>query len=488
MQIQTLDLVLFLAFTIGTVLFGSSFAWKNKTASDYTKAGGNMPGFIVGMSIFATYVSSISFLGLPGNAFSGNWNSFVFSLSIPLAAIIAAKFFVPFYRNINSISAYSFLEERFGYWARIYAAACYLLTQIARVGSVLYLLALPLNTMLGWSIPLIIMVTSFAVIIYSVLGGIKAVIWTDAIQGFILIAGALTCVIVLLFNLPGGFSQFIETGIEYHKFSLGSFGANLDSSTFWVMLAYGTFINLQNYGIDQNYVQRYKSAKNEKSARFSALFGGLLYLPVSFLFFVIGTALFVYYNAYPQLLPEGIMGDKVFPHFIVEGLPAGVTGLLIAAVFAAGMSTVSTSINSSATIILTDFFQRKNQVVSERKNMQILYSTSFLLGILGMAVGLAMMTVKSALDAWWSLAGIFSGGMLGLFLLGYISPKVKGFHALAGVVSGVLLISWLTFGKQTVFHSYLTIVLGTLTIFFIGFTLSVIPFMRKKQKTRINQG
>ena len=472
MQISTIDLIVFLVFTAGTVLFGSSFVRKNKNASDYTSGSGNMPGFVVGMSIFATYVSSISFLALPGNAYLGNWNSLVFSFTIPLAAILAAKFFVPFYRNIDSVSAYSFLEDRFGYWARAYAAICYILTQIARVGSVLFLMALPLHSMLGWSVPLIIILTSFAVIIYSVLGGIKAVIWTDAIQGTILIFGALVCVGYLLFSLPEGPAQILKIGMENDKFSLGSLGFELDKSTFWVMLLYGTFINLQNFGIDQNYVQRYKSAKNEKSAKFSTLFGGLLYVPVSFFFFFIGTALFAYYQVYPQLLPADITGDKVFPYFIVSELPVGVTGLLIAAIFAAGMSTISTSINSSATIILTDFFQRRKIALTEKSNMKVLYITSFILGVLGMGVGLAMMSVKSALDAWWSLAGIFSGGMLGLFLLGYISRNTRNIHAFVAVLSGVILISWLTFSGQTIFHNYFTIVLGTTTIFLVGFILS----------------
>lgn len=481
MGIHILDIIVFLIFTVGTVLFGVSFVRKNKDVSDYTKAGGNIPGFIVGMSIFATYVSSISFLALPGNAYLGNWNSFVFSLSIPIASILAAKYFVPFYRSISSVSAYSFLEEKFGYWARAYAAICYLLTQVARIGSVLFLLALALHFMLGWSIASIIIVTGLAVVIYSMLGGIKAVIWTDAIQGIILIFGALVSMIVLLISLPGGMTQFFEVGKEFDKFSLGSFGLEMSTSTFWVTIFYGLFINLQNYGIDQNYIQRYKSAKDDKSARFSALFGGLLYLPVSFFFFVIGTALFVYYKSQAAFLPDGITADQVFPYFIVNGLPIGISGLLIAAIFSAGMSTISTSINSSATIILTDFFEHKKENISEKKKMIILYSMSLLLGVLGVGVGLAMMSVKSALDAWWSLAGIFSGGMLGLFLLGYLSKKTNGLAALVGVVCGVILIAWMSLSGQELFHNYLTIVFGTVLIFVVGF-LGGIAINKRKAK------
>ena len=331
MQLTVIDIVIFLVFTLGTVLFGSSFLRKNKTAGDFMTAGKGMSGFVVGMSIFATYVSSISFLALPGNAYTGNWNSFVFSLSIPVAIFFAARYFVPFYRSINSPSAYSFLEERFGKWARLYASSCYLLTQIARIGSVLFLLALPLNAMLGWSIPLIIILTGVCVVLYAALGGIKAIVYTDAIQGLILIAGALACLVILMVSMPGGGNELLRIGMEYDKFSLGSLGLTLNEPTFWVTLIYGLFINLQNYGIDQNYVQRYKTARNEKSARFSALFGGLLYVPVSLLFFFIGTALFVYYKTQPGLLPETVTGDQVFPYFIVNGLPAGFTGLLIPA-------------------------------------------------------------------------------------------------------------------------------------------------------------
>ena len=482
MRVQILDIVVFFVISVGTILFGVTFARKNRNVSDYTSGGGNMPGFIVGMSIFATFVSSISFLALPGSAYLGNWNSFVFSLSIPIAMFFAAKYFVPFYRNIASISAYSFLEERFGYWARAYAAICYLLTQIARIGSILFLLGLALNSMLGWSIPSIIIITGIGVVIYSVLGGIKAVMWVDTIQGTILIFGALISVLVLFFSLPGGIEQFFTIGKEYNKFSLGPFGSELNAPTFWVTLIYGLFINLQNYGIDQNYVQRYKSAKSEKSAISSALFGGLLYVPVSLLFFIIGTLLFVYYKVQPDLLPSVLAADQVFPYFIVNGLPTGITGLLIAAVFSAGMSTISTSINSSATIILTDFFEHKKKEIAERKRMKILYATSFILGLLGIGVGLAMMSVQSALDAWWSLAGIFSGGMLGLFLLGYITRRAKGVHALLGAIFGVGLIAWMTLSKQTLFHNYLTIVFGTVLIFLVGFLASYIITEKSKKQ------
>ena len=474
-----IDIIVFLLFTGGVVAFGCSFFKKKGTSEEFTSAGRSLPGWVVGMSIFATYVSSISYLGYPGKAFSGDWNAFVFSLSVPIASYFAARYFVPFYRSQDSISAYSFLENRFGPWARIYASSCYLLTQIARTGSILYLLALPMNVLLGWHIQTIIVVTSVAIVLYSMLGGMKAVIWTEAIQGIILIGGALVCMFILLFDMPGGPVQTFSIAMEDGKFSLGSFGSSLSESTFWVCLIYGIFTNLQNYGIDQSYVQRYHTAKNEKEAKFSALFGGYLFIPVSAVFFMIGTGLYAFYKVHPGILPDGVRADYVFPFFIVNELPVGLTGLLIASIFAAGMSTIATSVTSSSTIILTDYYQRFRKHAGNRERMLVLKLSSVGVGVAGILVAFAFMSVQSALDAWWALASIFSGGMLGLFLLGYISRKARNFDAVLGVVCGVILVCWIVISPFV--HANLAIVFGTLLIFLVGF-LSANLFNKRRCK------
>ena len=495
MKLTLLDAVIFFSLIIGNVLFGASFFFRNKTSDQFTTGGGRIPAWAVGMSIFATFVSSISFLALPGKAYASDWNSFVFSLTIPFAAYAAVKFFVPLYRSIGSVSAYYYLEQRFGAWARIYASACYVLTQLMRTGAILLLLALPLNALFGWEIRSVIIITGIAVILYSMLGGIKAVIWTDTIQGIILILGALTCAIFLTVKMPGGAGRLFEIASEHNKFSLGSFGPSLRDSTFWVVLVYGLFINLQNYGIDQNYIQRYMSAGSEREARSSALFGSLLYVPVSLLFFYIGTALFSFYTAQPGLLPAELSvagaGDRVFPHFIVTGLPAGLTGLLIAAIFSAGMSTVSTSLNSTATIFLTDYYKRYfNIKASEKASMNVLRISSLITGLLGIIIAIILVGVESVLDAWWALASIFSGGMLGLFLLGFIVIKSGKTEAIIGVILGVILIVWMSLSPivftegnmvalRSPFHSNLTIVFGTTIIFLAGFLIT--SLIRKKK-------
>ena len=487
---NTIDIIVFLVYIVGIAAFGGSFFRKDRTSSSYTIGNKDIPGWVITMSIFATFVSSISYLALPGNAFLNNWNAFAFSLSLPIASLISVKFFVPLYRKINSPSAYTYMEQRFGPWARIYVSLCYLLTQLMRIGTILYLLALTLNAIAGWDITTIIVITGVVVGIYSTLGGITAVLWTDAIQGIILIVGAVVCVVYILFNMPEGPGQVIDIALANDKFGLGSFDLDLSDSTFWVVLVYGIFINLQNYGIDQNYVQRYMASKSDKAAQRSALIGGLMYVPVSALFLFIGTSLFAYYDAaatLPLELQDVTKSDRVFPYFIVNALPAGLSGLLVASIFAAGMSTISTSFNSSATVFLTDYYNKyfkKN--ASDKEGLKVLYIASAVISVLGIAIAIGMINVKSALDAWWKLASIFSGGMLGLFLLGVLSKSKNVIGAIVGTIAGILVILWLSlsgtlFGDNSIgnsFHTYLTIVFGTIVIFMVGFLISV--FSSKK--------
>jgi SSS family solute:Na+ symporter len=443
---------------------------------------------ITGLSILATYLSSISFLALPGKAYATNWNAFVFSLSLPVTAWIAARWVVPYYRNSDEVSAYSHLETRFGTWARLYASVCYLLTQLARIGTVMYLMALPLHVLLGWDIRWIILVTGLCVTLYSFIGGIVAVIWNDAIQAVVLSLGAVACLALMVFGIPGGVPRFFEVALAHDKFNLGSFGLSLAEPTFWVVLIYGVVINLQNFCIDQNFVQRYIASSSPSEAKKSLWVGALSYLPLSALFFMIGTALFVFYTTQPDLLPAEYLevgkADQVLPYFIATQLPSGFRGLLIAAIFAAAMSTVSTSLNSSATILMSDFYERFfTRGIVERKSEIFLYTTTLVWGALGTGIGLLLIGAESALDAWWVLSGIFGGGMLGLFLLGLISKRPQNAEAVTGVVAGLLVITWMTVSPRvdalaavrSPFHDFLIIVFGTATIILVG--LFVTPLL-----------
>jgi len=486
-SLPVFDLLVIVLYLAGTLAIGFWFGRQSKGTEEFMAAGRKIPGWAVGLSIFGTFVSSISFLANPGKAYADNWNPFVFSLTLPLAAWIAVKWFVPFYRKSNEISAYHHLENRFGPWARSYAVVCYLLTQITRTGMIMYLLAVALEPLTGWNPVAIIILTSVLVIVYTLFGGMEAVIWTDVMQSIVLIGGALMCAGVLMFGMPEGPGQLFRIANENHKFSLGSFSASLTESTFWVVLIYALYINLQNFGIDQSYVQRYATAKTDQEATRSVWLGALLYIPISAVFFFIGTGLYSFYQAQPDLLPAGIKADQVFPHFIVAQLPMGLTGLVIAGVFAAAQSTISSSINCSATLILCDLYKRYfRPAATERESMRVLWMGTLVIGVLGTIAAVMLLQIKQALDVWWTLAGVFSGGMLGLFLLGMLARRAGKIAGALGVVAGLCVIIWATLsadwvkrgwlaeGFQNPFHGFLTIVMGTTAILLVGFLVTMV--------------
>ncbi len=485
-RLPAIDLAVLLFYLVLLTGYGSRFFRKQSDSEQFMAAGRSLPGWAVGLSIFGSYVSSISFLGNPGKAYADNWNPFVFSLSLPLAAWIAARWFVPFYRKLGDVSAYHHLEQRFGGWARTYAVVCYLLTQFARMGTILYLLGVALVPLLGWDIRVVILMMGVVMVIYPFLGGTEAVMWVGVVQAITLIVGALICVVFPVAQMPQGPEQLFRIASEHGKFSLGSFGSSLADSTFWVVLVYGLFINLQNFGIDQSYVQRYITARSDRDAIRSVWMGALLYIPLSACFFFIGTALFAFYQAQPGLLPEGTKADGVLPHFVSTQLPVGLGGIIVAAVCAAALDS---NLNCMATLTLCDIYRRYfRPQASEAESMHVLRASTVIFGILGTGVALWMIQAKSALDTWWQMAGIFSGGMLGLFLLGILSRRAGNLAGALGTTVGVGVILWMTLSPKaealdpvlrSPFHNFLTIVFGTLAILLVGFAVGTALNERK---------
>jgi len=528
-QLPLLDWIVLIGYFVGILLVGLSFYRRTRTSDQFTAAGRSLPGWLCGLSIFATYVSSISYLGIPGKAFAGNWNPLVASLALPLAAALAVAFFLPYYRGKGYVSAYAMLEDRFGLWARLYASTLYLLLQIARMGVVMYLMALPMAVIFGWDMRTIILITGVVVTFYSWLGGIVAVIWTDAIQAIVLLVGILVAGYYVLDGVPGGWMQVVQTGIEESKFSLGSFSwTDWTSATFWVVLTYGFCENLRNFAIDQSYIQRYIAAGSDSEGRRSIYLGALTYLPVAAMFLFLGTSFSVFYNLHADELPavkaivlrqramqageatEGVdflalahssagesielarVADQVFPHFIATHLPQGVTGLLIAAIFAAAMSTVSTSLNSSATLVMSDFYQRfRRHKPGDRELMYVLHLATACWGLFGTLLALALIRyTDSALDMWWKLSSVIGAGLVGLFLAGLVFPSLSNRQAVCLVVLETLIVGYMTLSQTDYFpsqwesyrsplHPFLAIVIGTLVIL-LGAALCVAVGGRKQ--------
>ncbi|WP_316829914.1 sodium:solute symporter [Pedobacter aquatilis] len=506
------DLAVIFIYLVGMILVGVYFSRKNKNSEQFTKASGLIPGWAIGLSIYATFLSSNTFLGVPGKAFGGNWNAFVFSISMPLAAWIASKYFVPFYRSTGEISAYTHLEKRFGSWARVYAVVCFLLTQLARMGSIFFGIALSLQALTGYSMQVIMIVMGICIIFYTVLGGIEAVIWTEVVQAIIKTFGALLILYLIFTNMPGGISKIVSIGQSAGKFSLGTFKPDFVGSSFWVVLLYGFFINLNNFGMDQNYIQRYHTASSGKAASKSIWLCVWLYIPASLLFFIIGSCLYAYYDVNPDLvqsvkhqvaierlpihssaaeilkvensLKPADYGDKIMPHFMVTKIPVGLVGLIVSAILSAAMSTISSGMNASATVFSVDIYKRYIRPgITEKENLSLLHIATVAFGLLGMLAGIAMIGVKSILDVWWELSGIFAAGMLGLFLLGLASRQTKNHEAIIATMIGILVIIWMTFSAllppqfemlRNPLHKNMIIVVGTLTIFLTGIGLTKI--------------
>ena len=487
-----IDIAVILAYLAGTTLFGCSFFFRKGSgdARTFMAGGGKLPGWTIALSVFATYVSSISFLAIPAKAYLTNWNALVLSFSIPFAAIAAAKWFVPFYRRSGGVSAYSFLEERFGFWSRAYASGCFLVMQSVRSGMILFLLALLLKSILGLSIPAVILVVGVSTMVYSMMGGLQAVVWTDAVQAIVLIGGALLCLLVLGCSLPDGFAAGFAGAFEAGKISFGSFSfSDWSVETFWVTFIYGIFLNLQNFGIDQTYTQRYVAARTEREAVKSMMGGALLYVPVSFVFIFIGTLLWAWVQGSPGVVPADVLAksDAVFPWFIVNRLPLGVSGLLVAAIIAAAMSTVSSTLNSGATVLLEDYRKRFAKVeLPPKSQLRFLRCATAGLAVFSMAVALAVMNVSSVLTTWWAAQSVLSGGMLGLFLIGAFARRTCAAHAAVATVLGVLTVFWIVFGAKftgvsPMLHVNLSIVAGTVVLVFSGVFLSFFSKSRKGQ-------
>ncbi len=499
---STVDLIVVVVYLVAVTLVGCWMSRRTKTAAEFMTAGGVLPGWVVGLSIVGTFVSSISFGANPGHTYQGTWIPFAFSLSLPYAALIASVYFVPFFRNSGHISAYEHLESRFGAWARVYAAVFNVIYHLGRIGTILWGVSLAVSALIDVPITAIIVVLGVLVIAYTLLGGIEAVIWTDVVQSIILVGGMVLCLFILLRRIPGGFFGVIDGAVNVgaeNKLSLGSMKFSFASRTFWTVLIFGFFINLQNFAADQTYVQRYFTAKTELEARRSVWMGAVAYIPISAILFFIGTALFVFYQS-SGTLPADTKPDSVLPYFIISELPVGVAGLLIAAIMAAAMSTVDSSLNSSSTLLLCDVWKRflnQPQVGHDGKvihndsgDLKFLRWNTLALGAVGIGVALLLAQTEGMLKVWWTISGVLSGGTLGLIMLARFTNATGSRGALAGVILGVISMSAITIAhieEPSVWirplveslapitawvHSLMAVVVGTTMVFVVGGLLS----------------
>ncbi len=478
-NLGVIDIVILVGYGMVLLGMGAWFARRSRTPEGFMVAGRHIPAWAAGLAIVGSYTSSISYIATPGKAFDENWHPLIFALTIPPVAWIACRYAVPHYRRTGLISAYEFLETRLGAWARAYASLSFVLYMIGRTAVILYLASLLLTSLTRWRIEYLILSLGLITVLYTLMGGFEAVIWTDVVQSVIMVGGGLFCAFYLTYHLFQDPQPLLSLAVQQGKYSLGSSELSFSSRTIWVMIVYGVTENLRNLIADQNYVQKYAAATSESSARRSVWISAAVYIPLTVLFLYIGTSLYSFYSSdFHQLAPHIERGDEVFPYFIATELPPGLKGLIIAAILAAAMSTVDSALNCSATVTLLDFYRRYwDPGIGDVASVRFLRGATVFWGILGTGFAMMMLQARSALDVWWQVSGIFGGGILGLFLLALLRDRVRFWHGIAGITAGILTISWATFARgaawwQTEIDAILAGALGTLSLLMVVLLLS----------------
>ena len=437
-SLHPLNIAVFAVYLAGMVAMGLFFSRRNKSSDDYFRGGGKLPWWAVSLSLYATMFSSITFLSVPAKVFHSDMRYFSLSFGILILAPVVVKWYLPFFRKLNLTSAYEYLEVRFNLPCRLFASAAFIMFMVARTAIVTYLPAIALSAVTGvdvnWAIAAVTVVTIF----YCTIGGVEAVVWSDFVQSLILIAGTAVMFAFMVLGTDGGVAGFIEKGLAAGKFHTFDFVFDMKEPCFWVVLIGGIVGNLASYTSDQCVVQRYMTTRDESGAAKSIYLNGVLSFINNIVFFLVGVALFTFVASCPGFLPDTLKGDAILPYFIGFGLPPGVSGLLLAAVAAATMSTLSSNLNAAASAFATDFFKRlSRREVSDASLLRCGKICTVVVGIVGggFALVLANMEIKTVFDQFQKFLGVLTGGLGCLFFMGIFLKRINAAGAIAGLAA-----------------------------------------------------
>lgn len=435
-----INYLVLIVYFVGMLFLGFFFMKRNENTDDFFKAGGRIPWWAAGISIFATTLSAITFISIPAKSYATDWRMLLFNLSILLIVPIIIRYFLPFFRRFNFETAYQYLEVRFNRGIRWMASALFVFFMVSRIAIVLFLPSLALNSVTGFSVYFSIIIMGVVTIIYCTSGGMEAVIWGDVIQGFILIFGALAAFAYMVIGVDGGIEVFWDTAVNHQKFTWLDLRFDWTEPVFWVVLLGGIANTLITYTSDQSVVQRYMTTKDEKATAKSIWLNGIISVPVSIIFFLLGTGLYVFYISNPEHMSiTNPNVDSVFPQFIVSEMPVGFAGLLIAAIFAAAMSTLSSNINSVSAVITSDFYKTMFPHKSLKSSMSIARWAGIIVGVMGMGMALVLATwnIASLWDQFNTFLGLLTSGLGALFVLGIFFPRVGSTSAFIGLIIGI---------------------------------------------------
>lgn len=429
-NIRPLDIAAVVLYLGGMLVIGVCSARRSLSADNYFVGSRDFPGWVVALSMLGTIVSSTTFLALPAAAYVLDWRQLTVNLVVPFVAVFAVIFFIPFFRRAGLTSAFEYLGDRFGMPARIYGTVSFVILQLIRVAQVLFLVALPLQFLTGAPIEWVIVGAGVFVALYSIFGGMEAVLWAGMAQALIMLVGGVLCLWFVATGLPGGFSQVIEVGSAHGKFSLGSMDWNVHQRTFWTVLILGMVNWLNIYSGEQTIVQRYVSAKSLFEARKATLLFSGIAVPMWTMFFFIGTALWVFFQVAPDANVAGLQPDQVLPYFILTHIPAGIAGLVIAGVIAAAMSSLDSGVNSIATVIVIDLikphFAKGRADDYYLKAARLVTAGAIILMTAG-AFSFSRMHKESMNDVSLIVFSVLGGCLTGLYMVGFFTKRVDGF-------------------------------------------------------------
>ncbi len=436
----SLNWLILILYLIVTLAIGFRFSRKNHSTSDFFLAGRRIPWWAAGISIYGTQLSAITFMSLPAVVYGTNWALVVGTLTIVAIVPVIVHLYLPYFRRLEITTVYELLESRFNLAVRWFGALSFLMLQLGRMGIVLFLPALALASVTGVDIFTCIILMGIVATIYTFLGGIEAVIWTDVLQVVVLLGGAVASVAVAASGVEGGLMGVYETGMALGKMDVVNPGWSFRELTLWVLLISFIFLNLTPYTSDQTVVQRYLTTKDEKAAARGVWTNGLMTFISVAVFYTLGTALYVFYLKNPGQIPAG-RGEEILPMFILHNLPSGAAGLVIAGIFAATMSSLDSSMNSAATVCVNDFFRQRKKIDNDAKRLSIARYITLALGLLatGSAILLATFEIKYLFDYFQEILGLFGGSLTGVLILALFVKRSNAPGALVGGFIGALL-------------------------------------------------
>jgi len=484
-KVRLLDAVVVLVYLGGMLLLGFLSARRSSSAEHYFVGHRSFPGWLIGLSMLGSIVSSTTFLALPAAAFVLDWRQLTVNLMVPLVAVVAVVVFIPFFRRNRLTSAFEYLGERFGPVARLYGTIGFVLLQLIRLAQVLFLMSLPMQFLTGAPLEIVIVGAGIFVGLYTIAGGMETVVWADAIQALVKVSGGILCVVCVVQGLPGGFAQVFEVGNAHHKFSLGSFDWDMHRRTFWTVAVLGILNWLNIYSGEQTIVQRYVAAKSTREARKATILFSTIAVPVWTMFFLIGTALYVFYHVYPDAGAAGLQPDQMLPYFVLTQVPAGLAGLIIAAILAAAMSALDSGVNSIATVTVVDLM--KPYLAKGRDDRfylnaaRIVTGGAILVAVAG-ALFLSRLDKESMNDVSLIVFSVLGGAVTGLFLIGFFTQRVDGFAANIALALSILLNIYLGLGVMGLLperwrvdvHSYWVGAVVNLFFMVCAYTVSVL--------------